>query len=104
MLQFAYLGSLLFSLGGLLVADCCWKLVVFADWRRAGRAIGPCWLVFLAWDILGVHFSIFFMGTSRFMTGWQVLPNVPLEELFFLLLLSYLPLLLWEGFTGRKHV
>jgi hypothetical protein len=47
-------------------------------------------LFFLAWDLAGIGLGIFFRGETSFMTGVQLAPELPIEELFFLVLLCYL--------------
>lgn len=99
-----YLLFLIFSLSGLTILDYRFKLVWFDDWRRAIVALLPVYLLLVAWDLFGIAFKIFYMGQSKYMLGFEVLPNVPPEEFFFLGLLVYLPLLLWRFMTKVKHV
>jgi lycopene cyclase domain-containing protein len=91
----AYLAALLVSLAGLGVLDWRYRLALFADARRTLATVGIGVAAFLAWDLAGVGLGIFFRGDSRYLTGIQVAPEVPLEELFFLALLVYQTLLLW---------
>jgi lycopene cyclase domain-containing protein len=44
---------------------------------------------FLAWDVVGIATGVFFRGSGPWMTGVLLGPELPLEELFFLMLLSY---------------
>jgi len=96
-MMFAYLIVLLVSIGCLVAADYRYKLALFYQRRRAVKTLATAWTVFLAWDLAGVALGIFFPGQSRFSPNFHVLPNVALEELFFLLLFVYLTLLLWRG-------
>lgn len=104
MYSLAYLFALLFSLSGLTLLDYRYRLVWFKDWRRALRSLVPVYLLLLAWDLVGVGLEIFFMGNSKFLLGLEVLPDVPVEEFFFLALLVYLPLLLWQYLKEVRHV
>ena len=47
-------------------------------------------LFFLIWDLAGITLGIFFRGNPGLLTGIQLSPELPLEELFFLTLLCYL--------------
>jgi lycopene cyclase domain-containing protein len=44
---------------------------------------------FLVWDVVGIAEGVFFRGSGPWMTGILLGPELPLEELFFLMLLSY---------------
>ena len=97
----AYLAVLLVSLAGLGLLDWRYRLALFADARRTLATVGIGVAAFLAWDLAGVGLGIFFRGDSRYLTGIQVAPEVPLEELFFLALLVYQTLLLWLALSLR---
>jgi len=97
----AYLAALLVSLAGLGFIDWRHRVAVFADARRTLATVGIGVAAFLAWDLAGVGLGIFFRGDSRYLTGIQVAPEVPLEELFFLTLLVYQTLLLWLALSRR---
>lgn len=99
MMQFAYLGSLLTAIGFLVLADWRFQLAFFYDWRRTTKVIATAISFFLIWDILGVTLKIFFPGNSQYDLGILILPKVPIEELFFLFLLTYVTLLLWRGYA-----
>ncbi|WP_430591762.1 lycopene cyclase domain-containing protein [Humidisolicoccus flavus] len=92
-----YLGSLLFTIGCMALIDARWKL---AFWHRPGRAalaVGLSSLLLLIWDLIGIGFGIFFRGDSPFMTGIEVIPDLPIEEFAFLIFLSYFSLILYTG-------
>ncbi len=101
-----YLLTLLISLAGMVVLD--WRFRLFF-WRSAGRAalvLGIGVLFFLAWDLLGIGLGIFYRGETSFMTGLQLAPELPLEELFFLTFLCYLTMNLVQGarlILERRH-
>ena len=107
-MRFAYVAALLVSIGGLGVVDRRLRLAVFADARRALLTVLIAVAVFLGWDLAGTGLGIFFRGDAPYMTGVLLAPEVPLEELFFLVLLAYQTLLLWLWFArhhrGRRAV
>ena len=85
-----YLAALLVALTGMVVLDRRFRLFFWRDARRALIVLLVGLVFFLAWDLAGVGLGIFFRGETAFMTGLQVAPEVPLEEVFFLTLLCYL--------------
>ncbi len=96
-----YVLALLIALTGMVVLD--WRLRLFF-WRAARRAavvlvVGVAF--FLVWDLSGIGLGIFFRGETRFMTGLQLAPELPVEELFFLALLCYLAMNLY-GFLSTR--
>ena len=103
LLSAAYLGCLLFSLAGCVVADYRFKLALPVDSKRAVISVLSAVAFFLIWDIVGVQTGIFFRGQTEFLLGVQLAPEVPLEELFFLLLLCYSTLLSFLGLGRLVH-
>ncbi|MFD6138071.1 lycopene cyclase domain-containing protein [Promicromonospora sp. NPDC060271] len=96
-MSFAYLAVLLFSAAGVLLLDARHRLFC---WRSPGRAaavlvVGTAF--FLAWDLAGIGLGVFFHGTGRYMTGLMLAPELPLEELVFLLFLCELTMVLVLG-------
>ena len=89
-MTFLYLLALLIALTGMVVLDRRFRLFFWRDARRAGIVLVAGVVFFLAWDLAGVGGGIFFRGETSFMTGLQVAPEVPIEEVFFLTLLCYL--------------
>jgi lycopene cyclase domain-containing protein len=70
------------------------------DWRHklalCGGAPGRTLIIigasvgfFLLWDVVGIAEGVFFRGSGPWMTGLLLGPELPLEELFFLILLCY---------------
>ena len=74
----------------MVMLDRRFRLFFWADARRAAIVLVVGVLFFLAWDLAGVGLGVFFRGETEFMTGLQIAPEVPLEEIFFLTLLCYL--------------
>lgn len=93
-----YLAALVVALACMVLIDRRWRLVLFAErgpWRGIlTLAIGVAF--FVVWDLAGIGLGVFFRGETVFMTGIQLAPELPLEELFFLTLLCYLTM---NGYT-----
>ena len=85
-----YLAALLIALFGMVMLDRRFHLFFWRDARRAGIVLGAGILFFLVWDLVGVGLGVFFRGETSYMTGIQIAPEIPLEEVFFLALLCYL--------------
>lgn len=102
MTSLLYLGALLVSLTGLTVLDWRYRVALFVDPRRTLGTVAIGVVFFLLWDLAGVGLGIFFRGDAPYMTGLQVAPEIPLEEVLFLTLLCYQTLLLWLAFDRRQ--
>lgn len=96
-----YLAALLVALTGMVLLDRRFGLFFWRDARRAAIVLAVGVVFFLVWDLLGVGLGIFFRGETSFMTGLQVAPEVPVEEVFFLTLLCYLTMNVF-GFANRS--
>jgi lycopene cyclase domain-containing protein len=94
-LSFGYLAALLLSLLGLALIDHRHKLAFFVNWRRAALSVSVPVFFFLAWDAFGIILGIFFRGQTEHLTGVLLAPELPLEEVFFLLLLTYTSLVVF---------
>ena len=94
---FAYLLALSIALTGMVLLDRRFSLFFWACWWRAAIVLVLGVGFFLAWDITGIRLGIFFRGVTDFMTGWLLAPELPVEEVFFLLLLCYLTMNLYSG-------
>lgn len=97
-----YLCALIFVLLCLSLIDRHHKLVLFYDAKRSVKTILSLLVFFILWDILGVISGIFFIGQTPFLTGIILGPEFPLEELFFLTLLAYNPLIIYRYLEERK--
>ncbi|MBF4563786.1 lycopene cyclase domain-containing protein [Plantibacter sp. VKM Ac-2876] len=95
-----YLLALLVSITGMVMLDRRFRLFFWADRRRAAIILPIGVVFFLVWDLLGIGTGIFFRGETSFMTGLQVAPELPIEEVFFLTLLCYLTMNL---FGAARH-
>lgn len=97
MQQWVYLIALLVSISGLATLDWRYKLAFWYDFRRTVLTLAAaCWL-FVVWDILGISMGIFLHGNGPYTLPIRLFPEFPIEELFFLFLLSYVTLILYRG-------
>lgn len=87
---FAYLVALGISLFGMVTLDRRFRLFFWRSPKAAAIVLLTGVALFLVWDLAGISQGIFFRGETDFMTGIQLAPELPLEELFFLTLLCYL--------------
>lgn len=89
-MQFLYLAALLFSLTGMVLLDRKHSLFFWQDAFRATIVLVVGIVFFLIWDVWGIALGVFFRGDGPWMTGILLGPELPLEEVFFLALLSYM--------------
>jgi lycopene cyclase domain-containing protein len=100
-LSFVYLAALLFSISGLAILDFRFKLAIAKSARYLCLILISV-VFFLIWDIAGIQSGIFFRGDASHLTGVLLTQELPLEEVFFLILLSYSSLLLLKAFGRRE--
>lgn len=93
---YLYLFALLFSILGVGLLDWTHRVAFFVDPRATLLAVGLSVVVFLIWDIVGIANGIFFRGDAPHLSGILLAPELPLEELFFLILLSYNTLVVYR--------
>jgi lycopene cyclase domain-containing protein len=93
---YLYLIALLFSIVGVGLLDWTHKVALFVDAKATLIAVAISVAVFLAWDIVGIANGIFFRGDAPHLSGLLLAPELPLEELFFLILLSYNTLVVYR--------
>jgi lycopene cyclase domain-containing protein len=98
-----YLLALLVSLAGLVAFDFRFKLVFFRDWLAGAVALSSGVTFFLVWDLFGIGSGIFFRGQGHGLTGLMLAPELPLEELFFLILLCYTTLEIFLALGRLAH-
>ena len=96
-----YLAGILFGLAGIATIDFKYRLALFTQTKRTLATLGIALAFFLAWDLNGIGLGVFWEGSRTYLLGIDILAEVPLEEPFFLLLLSYLILVSYLGFQGR---
>jgi lycopene cyclase domain-containing protein len=89
-----YLVSLVGVLACMALVDRRWRLFFWADPRRAALVFVAGFAFFLAWDLAALDLELYERGRSELMTGIEVAPELPLEELFFVAFLPYLTMVL----------
>ena len=97
-----YFGLLVFSIIGTVLLDYRHKLALFVDARRTVLVVALAVVFFLAWDLNGVANGVFFKGDSDLLVGWDIATEVPIEEVFFLILLSHLALIAFRLWDRRR--
>jgi lycopene cyclase domain-containing protein len=78
------------------------KLALFSQPVRSAITIALAVTVFLIWDLVGISQGIFFRGEGPYLTGIAIAPELPIEEVFFLALLSYTILIAYLGFANWR--
>nr|WP_301952280.1 lycopene cyclase domain-containing protein [Rathayibacter sp. VKM Ac-2857] len=93
--------ALVVSITGMVVLDRRFGLFFWADARRAAIVLPAGVLFFLLWDLAGIGLGVFFRGETPYMTGLQIAPELPIEEVLFLTLLCYLTMDV-HGFLTKR--
>ncbi|MEO8261480.1 MAG: lycopene cyclase domain-containing protein [Pseudolysinimonas sp.] len=96
-----YLGGLFVALAGMVVLDVRFRLFFAAGPVRAAIVLVVGVVFFLVWDVAGIGAGVFFRGKPDLLTGIQFAPELPLEELFFLMLLCYVTMNIYGWLTTR---
>ncbi|SMH29069.1 lycopene cyclase domain-containing protein [Rathayibacter oskolensis] len=96
-----YLLALAVSITGMVVLDRRFRLFFWADARRAAIVLPVGVAFFLVWDLVGIGLGVFFRGETPYMTGIQLTPELPIEEVLFLTLLCYLSMDV-HGFLSNR--
>ncbi|MBL0887095.1 lycopene cyclase domain-containing protein [Myceligenerans indicum] len=92
-----YLAVLLVSGGFVLLVDARYRLFCWAAPARATAVLLLGTAFFLSWDLAGIAFGVFLHGGAPYLTGVMLGPELPLEELVFLLFLCELTMVLVLG-------
>jgi len=82
--------------------DWRYKLAFFHDAKRTGLTLAVAIGLFIVWDILGIRLGIFFSGPSSLVLPFRLAPEFPVEEIFFLFLLTYVTLIVYRFLTRSK--
>lgn len=105
MIAVTYLAALLAAQGCMLLLDRRLRLVLWADARRGAAVVAAGVVFFLAWDVAAILRGFYERGASPAMTGIMLAPELPLEELVFVVFLSHLTLvvhrLVAQGLRAR---
>jgi lycopene cyclase domain-containing protein len=98
--SFLYLGLLLGCLACMALVDRRARLVLWSSRPARGAVVLALGVVaFLAWDLVAIDQGFYSRGGAA-MTGVELAPHLPLEELFFVLFLVYVTLVL-HGLVHR---
>ncbi|MFC7024360.1 lycopene cyclase domain-containing protein [Promicromonospora thailandica] len=92
-----YLAVLLVSAVCVLAVDRRFRLFCWHSPARAAVVLALGTAFFLAWDLTGIALGVFLHGTGPYQTGVMLAPELPLEELVFLLFLCELTMVLALG-------
>ena len=95
-MQWFYLIGLIVAIACLVLVDRKFSLAFFHDTRRTALTLAVAIWLFIVWDIFGIQLGIFFHGGSLYTLPIRIIPQFPVEELFFLFLLSYVALLIYR--------
>lgn len=96
-MQWLYLASLIAAIGCIALIDRHYHLAYWLDRRRSVLTVAISMAVFIVWDLFGIQLGIFFQGHSEYALPFTLLPEFPVEELFFLCLLCYCTLVIYRG-------
>ena len=106
MTAMVYLLCLLTVLGCMVLLDRRFRLVLWRATRRGARVLAAGGAVFLAGGRAGLAAGPARMGDSALMSGIELGPELPLEELVFLVFLCYVTLVvrgLVDLLLGRRR-
>ncbi|WP_314456735.1 lycopene cyclase domain-containing protein [uncultured Microbacterium sp.] len=98
-----YLGAILFSLAGMIAIDVKFSLALRVAPLRTTLTVLIATAFFLVWDAVGIVTGVFVKGESPLFVGVELAPHLPLEEVFFLLFLSYLSVVMFAVFERRAR-
>ncbi|GGD30926.1 lycopene cyclase domain-containing protein [Nocardioides daphniae] len=98
-MSWLYLASIVTSMVCMGLVDHRWRLFLFDRPRVALAAVAVGFALFLAWDLVAIEIEVYSKGASPAMSGVDVAPHLPLEELFFITFLCYITGVLHGLFT-----
>lgn len=96
-MQWLYLGGLLFSILGMAILDWRFKLAFWHNKKRTLLTIACATVFFILWDFLAIFLGIFIHGQSPYSLPFTLAPEFPVEEIVFLVLLTYCALVTYNG-------
>ena len=106
MTAMVYLLCLLTVLGCMVLLDRRFRLVLWRATRRGAIVLAAGVALFLAWYLAAIAAGHYRMGDSALMSGIELGPELPLEELVFLVFLCYVTLVvrgLVDLLLGRRR-
>lgn len=106
-MSLVYLAALVVAALGVGALDARWRLALFHDAWRAIATVAITATLMLVIDLAGIATGNFRLGASPWMTGLEVLPHLPIEELAFVTFLAYVSLVAFTGaerlLAARRH-
>ncbi|MFC6152106.1 lycopene cyclase domain-containing protein [Nocardioides yefusunii] len=99
-----YLTFLLVSLVCMGTIDARFKLFLFRRPRVALPVVVAGFVLFVVWDLVAIATDMYAKGESRAMTGIDVAPHLPIEELVFITFLTYITGVIHFGFLRLLDV
>ena len=98
-MSWVYLTSILVPMVCMGLVDRRWRLFLFRRPLHAVLAVSVGFVFFLAWDFVAIALGVYVRGESAAMTGFEVAPELPIEELFFIVFLCYTTCVFFGLFT-----
>lgn len=89
-MSYLYLLALLTSLFCMGLVDLRFRLFLFARPKVALATVAIGFVLFIVWDLVAIALDIYTKGESPHMTGIDLAPHLPLEELVFITFLCYI--------------
>lgn len=86
---------LIIGISGLLLADRHYKLALFGNTLSCLKTITATVMLLFIFDIIGVINGVFFTNYKYVVGIYIFTPNLPIEEILFLMLLSYFSLIVY---------
>lgn len=85
-----YLLAIVGSLLCMGLVDRRWRLFLFGHARSALVVVAVGVAYFLLWDLVAIERGMYVRGESPAMTGIEIAPELPVEEIVFIVFLSYI--------------
>lgn len=101
-MSWLFLVALTVALVCMVALDHRFRLFLFSSPWRGAVVLTVGAAVFLGWDLVAIGQGFYARGQSPAMTGIELAPHLPLEELFFILFLCYLTMVLY-GLAPGLH-
>lgn len=101
-MQFIYLVSLIVISICLVLVDKRFTLAFFHNVKQTAMTLALSLWLFIVWDLFGIRLGIFFHGDAQITLPFRIVPEFPIEELFFLFVLTYSALLLYRYVSKRR--
>jgi lycopene cyclase domain-containing protein len=102
-MSFVYAAALLVSTACLVLLDVRFSLVLRRRPAVGAVALAIGVLFFIGWDAAGIAAGVFRHLDSHWATGLLLAAEFPVEELLFLIFLSYLTLILLSGWRRWRE-